>query len=210
MTKTRVGVLLSGRGSNLQALIDAQGPYCPYEIVAVGANNPDAGGLQRARDAGIDAFTLDHRPFGKDRAAFEQQLDKELRARNVELIALAGFMRVLTPFFVGAWTQRLINIHPSLLPSFPGLDTHARAIAAGAKLHGCSVHWVTEGVDTGPIIGQAAVHVGPEDTPDTLAARVLVAEHVLYPACLALVCNGPSLAAPQDEDREIFLNAWRA
>ena len=208
MSKTRVGVLLSGRGSNLQALIDAQGPYCPYEIVAVGANHPDAGGLSRARDAGIDAFALDHRPFGKDREAFEKALDAQLRERTVEIVALAGFMRVLTPFFVQAWAQRLINIHPSLLPAFPGLDTHARAIAAGAKLHGCSVHWVNEGVDTGPIIGQAAVQILPDDTPDTLAARVLVAEHVLYPACLALVCGGPHDQATPGDGGDIFLNAW--
>ena len=193
MTHKRVAVLLSGRGSNLQALIDAQGPLCPYEIVVVVSNTPGAAGLDRAREAGIEAAALDHRAFGKDRAAFEQSLDAFLRSRDIVLVALAGFMRVLTPFFVNAWANRLINIHPSLLPSFPGLHTHARAIAAGAKLGGCSVHWVTEGVDAGPIIGQAAVPILPGDTPETLAARTLDAEHMLYPACLALVCGGAPL-----------------
>jgi formyltetrahydrofolate-dependent phosphoribosylglycinamide formyltransferase len=210
VSRKRVGVLLSGRGSNLQALIDAQGPFCPYEIAVAMANNGDAGGLEKARAAGIEAVAIDHRPFGKDRAAFEAQLDAALRARGVDLVALAGFMRVLTPSFVNAWAGRLVNIHPSLLPALPGLDTHARAIAAGAKLHGCSVHWVTEGVDAGPIIGQAAVPVMPDDTPDTLAARVLAAEHVLYPACLALVCDEAAGASAREAPGAIFMNAWKA
>ncbi len=209
MTKTRVGVLLSGRGSNLPALMGAQGPYCPYEIVVIASNKPEAPGLQRARDAGIDTLALDHRPFGKDRAAFEQAFDTQLRAHDVQFIALAGFMRVFTPFFVDAWAQRMINIHPSLLPAFVGVDTHARAIAEGAKLHGCTVHWVTEGLDAGPIIGQAAVPVLPGDTPDALAARVLAAEDVLYPACLALACGGATEEPPLPAERAIFLNAWR-
>jgi phosphoribosylglycinamide formyltransferase-1 len=185
---TRVGVLIAGAGSNLQALIDVQAPDGAYAIVAVAANNPDAYGLTRARAAGITATAIDHRPFGKDREAFERALDAWLRAEGVEFIALAGFMRVLSPFFVRAWAGRMINIHPSLLPLFPGLNTHARALEAGVKLHGCSVHWVNEGVDAGAIIGQAGVPVLPGDTPDTLGARVLGAEHRLYPACLSIAC----------------------
>lgn len=205
MTKTRVAVLVSGHGSNLQALLDARGPLCPYEIVVVGANKPDAGGLARARDAGVATFAVDHRPFGRDRAAFEQALDAEIRAHDVGLVALAGFMRVLTPVFVSAWAERLLNIHPSLLPLFPGLDTHARALAAGVKVHGCTVHWVTEGVDAGAPLGQAVVPVLPGDDAETLAARVLGAEHVLYPACLALACGG----APFSDGAGLLLNAWR-
>jgi formyltetrahydrofolate-dependent phosphoribosylglycinamide formyltransferase len=207
VSKTRVGVLISGRGSNLGALLDAQGPFCPYEIAVVGANNPEAAGLQRAAEAGVVTFAIDHRPFGKDRAAFERALDAELRQHEVALVALAGFMRVLTPFFVNAWAGKLLNIHPSLLPAFPGLDTHARALAAGVKVHGCSVHWVTEGVDAGAPIGQAVVPVLPGDTPEVLAARVLDAEHVLYPACLALACGGDD-AERQSETTRLFLNAW--
>lgn len=206
MTRKRVAVLISGRGSNLQALIDAQGPFCPYEIVVVVSNKPGVAGLDRAREAGIEATAIEHRAFGTDREGFERALDAYLRDRNVELVALAGFMRVLTGYFVGAWAGKLINIHPSLLPAFPGLDTHARAIAAGAKLAGCSVHWVTEGVDTGPIIGQAAVPVLDGDTPETLTARTLDAEHVLYPACLALVCGGAPLS-PGDA-QPMFANAF--
>lgn len=208
MTKRRVGALISGRGSNLQALLDAQGPFCPYEITVVIANNTDAGGLARAREAGVEAIAIDHRAFGKDRAAFEARLDAELRARSIEMVALAGFMRMLTPFFVTAWAARLINIHPSLLPALPGLDTHARAIAAGAKLHGCTVHWVTEGVDAGPIIGQAAVPVLPGDTVGDLSERVLRAEHVLYPACLALLCADGADATGAPGGDALFMNAW--
>lgn len=206
MTRKRVAVLISGRGSNLQALIDAQGAFCPYEIVLVVSNIAGVQGLERAAAAGIETAAIEHKPFGKDREAFERALDARLRAANVELVALAGFMRVLTGFFVGAWANRLINIHPSLLPSFPGLHTHARAIEAGVKLAGCTVHWVTEGVDTGPIVGQAAVPVMPGDTPETLAARTLDAEHVLYPACLALVCGGAAVAP--SEAQPMLVNAY--
>ncbi|MEJ0059162.1 MAG: phosphoribosylglycinamide formyltransferase [Terricaulis sp.] len=181
----RVGVLISGRGSNLQALLDAQGPETPYRIELVIANNPEAGGLDRARAAGVEARALDHRPYKKDREAFERDLDAMLRARKIEIVALAGFMRVLTPFFVRAWHERLVNIHPSLLPAFPGTDTHARALAAGVKEHGATVHLVTEEVDSGPILGQSRVPVFPEDTPATLAERVLQIEHRLYPQALA-------------------------
>lgn len=206
MTRKRVAVLISGRGSNLQALIDAQGPFCPYEIVLVVSNIAGVQGLERAAEAGIETAAIEHKPFGKDREAFERALDARLRAANIELVALAGFMRVLTGFFVGAWANRLINIHPSLLPSFPGLHTHARAIEAGAKLAGCTVHWVTEGVDTGPIIGQAAVPIYPGDTPEALATRTLDAEHVLYPACLALVCGGAPVAPA--EAQPMLVNAY--
>jgi formyltetrahydrofolate-dependent phosphoribosylglycinamide formyltransferase len=206
MRRKRVAVLLSGRGSNLQALIDAQGPTCPYEIVVVASNVAGVLGLDRARNAGIEAVAIEHRAFGKDRAAFERALDAFLRDRNVELVALAGFMRVLTGYFVTAWAGRLVNIHPSLLPAFPGLHTHARAIEAGARLAGCTVHWVTEGVDAGPIIGQAAVPVLRDDTAETLAARTLEAEHALYPACLSLICGGASVAP--DAARPMLINAF--
>lgn len=185
-----VGVLISGRGSNLQALIDAaQDPAYPAEIVVVISNRPGAAGLQRAAEAGIEALTIDHRDYA-DRPAFEAALTEALEARGVQLVCQAGFMRVVTSGFVGHWRDRLINIHPSLLPAFPGLDTHARALAAGVRLHGCSVHFVRETVDEGPIIGQAAVPVLPGDDADRLAARVLTAEHRLYPHCLKLVAEG--------------------
>lgn len=196
MSRLPVAVLISGRGSNLQALIAAQAAGAPYEIRLVLSNRPEAGGLDHARAAGIEALAIDHRPFGKDRAAHEREIDAALRARGISLVALAGYMRVLTPLLVGAWAGRMLNIHPSLLPAFPGLDTHARALAAGVKLHGCTVHWVSEGVDDGPILGQAAVPVLSDDTPESLAARVLTAEHTLYPACLAMVAGGDKPPAP--------------
>lgn len=185
-----VGVLISGRGSNLQALIDAaRDPAYPAEIAVVISNRPGAAGLKRAEDAGIETVTIDHRAY-PDRPSFEAALTEALEARGIELVCQAGFMRVVTAGFVGHWRDRLINIHPSLLPAFPGLDTHARALAAGVRLHGCSVHFVRETVDEGPIIGQAAVPVLPGDDPDSLAARVLTAEHRLYPICLRLVAEG--------------------
>src|SRR5262249_27385760 len=146
-------VLISGRGSNLQALLDAK--QDAYEIKLVISNNADAYGLERARSAGVEALVIDHRPFKKDREAFERAVDAELGARAIHLVALAGFVRVLTPFFVRAWAGHLVNIHPSLLPKYPGVDTHARAIAADDAEAGCSVHLVTEGVDEGPVLGQA-------------------------------------------------------
>ena len=181
--KVPVAVLISGRGSNLQALLDAK--QDAYEIKLVISNNADAYGLERARKAGVETLVIDHRPFKKDREAFERAVDAELGARQIELLALAGFMRVLTPFFVRAWAGHLVNIHPSLLPKYPGVDTHARAIAADDAEAGCSVHLVTEGVDEGPVLGQARCPILPGDTPDTLAARVLECEHKLYPECLA-------------------------
>ena len=187
MTRRRVAVLVSGRGSNLQALLDAAAaPDYPAEIVLVVSNVAGVRSLDRAQKAGVPAEVLSHRDF-PDREAFERALSRRLEQAGVELVCQAGFMRILTPWFVARWHNRLINIHPSLLPAFPGLDTHARALAAGVKLHGCSVHFVRAEVDDGPIIGQAAVPVLTEDSPDRLAARVLQAEHQLYPHCLKLV-----------------------
>jgi phosphoribosylglycinamide formyltransferase-1 len=186
VTRKKLGILISGRGSNMEALLKAaQTPDWPCEPVLVLANKPDAGGLEKARSFGVATAAVDHKLYGKDREAFEQAMHAELRAAGVELIALAGFMRVLTPWFVGQWAGRLINIHPSLLPKYPGVDTHRRCLEAGDAVHGCTVHQVTVGVDEGPVIGQAEIDVQPGDTPDTLAARVLKAEHLLYPRCLA-------------------------
>jgi phosphoribosylglycinamide formyltransferase-1 len=181
--KKRVAVLISGRGSNLQALLDAK--QDAYEIVLVVSNVPGAGGLDRARAVGVEAVALDHKPYGKNREAFERDLDALLVERNIEIVALAGFMRVLTPYFVNAWKGRLINIHPSLLPKYPGVHTHARALEAGDVEHGCTVHLVVEEVDSGEILGQTRMPIVAGDTPETLAERVLALEHELYPACLA-------------------------
>lgn len=190
MAALKVAVLISGRGSNLQSLIDAQAdPGYPAEIVAVISNVPDAPGLIRAARAGIPTQVIDHKKFD-GREAFEEALNTALEETGAELICLAGFMRLLTPGFVEKWQDRLINIHPSLLPAFKGLDTHARALATGAKLHGCTVHYVRFDMDTGPIVGQAAVPVLPDDDEARLAARVLAAEHRLYPRCLQLIAEG--------------------
>jgi len=190
VSRLRLGVLASGRGSNLQALIDAaRDPAYPAEIALVLANVPGAAALGRAEAAGIPAETLAHRGF-PSREAFERAVDARLRAAGVELVCLAGFMRVLTPWFVEAWRDRLVNIHPSLLPSFPGLDTHARALAAGVRLHGCTVHLVRADVDAGPILVQAAVPVLPDDDEARLAARVLAAEHRCYPLAVRLIAEG--------------------
>lgn len=190
MRRVRVGALISGRGSNLQALLDAvRAPDCAFEIVLAISNKPNVQGLERAAAAGVPTAVLPHRDFA-GREAFEQAMTAELEAAGAELVAQAGFMRVVTGAFVARWRDRLVNIHPSLLPAFPGLDTHARALAAGVKLHGCTVHLVRETVDQGPILGQAAVPVLPDDDPSTLAARVLLAEHRLYPLCLGLLATG--------------------
>ncbi len=183
MSKRRVAVLISGRGSNLQALLDAT--QDAYDIALVVSNVPGAAGLDRAREAGVEAVALDHKPYGKNREAFERDLDALLVERNIEIVALAGFMRVLTPYFVNAWKGRLINIHPSLLPKYPGINTHARALEAGDTEHGCTVHLVVEEVDSGEILGQATMAIRAEDTPETLAERVLTLEHELDPRCLA-------------------------
>ncbi|HEY3813036.1 MAG TPA: phosphoribosylglycinamide formyltransferase [Caulobacteraceae bacterium] len=187
--RVKVGVLISGRGSNMAALIDAaRDPAYPAEIVVVITNRPLAPGLDLARAMGVEALAIDHQPYGKDAASretHERAMDAALRDRGVEVVCLAGYMRVLTPWFVRAWSGRMLNIHPSLLPHFPGLDTHRRALEAGHAEAGCTVHLVTEGVDEGPILGQARVPILPEDTAETLAARVVEAEHVLYPRTLA-------------------------
>jgi phosphoribosylglycinamide formyltransferase-1 len=189
--KRRVAVLISGRGSNMASLVDAaRGPDYPAEIVLVLSNRPDAAGLERARDAGIEARAIDHRLFGRDRAAHEAAINAALTAAGVEIVCLAGYLRLLTPLLVDVWRGRMLNIHPSLLPAFPGLHTHARAIAAGVKLHGCTVHLVTQQMDEGPILAQAAVPVLEGDTEDVLADRVLVREHVIYPAALAAFASG--------------------
>jgi phosphoribosylglycinamide formyltransferase-1 len=189
--RKRTAILISGRGSNMVALIEAaRDPAYPAEIALVVSNNPDALGLARAREAGITTAAIDHRPFGKDRAGFEVALQSVLDAHAIELVCLAGFMRLLTAEFVAKWQGRMINIHPALLPAFKGLDTHARAIAAGAKTHGATVHFVAPEMDSGPIIAQAAVPVLADDTPQTLAARVIVVEHKIYPAALRAVAGG--------------------
>jgi phosphoribosylglycinamide formyltransferase-1 len=190
MTRKRVGVLISGRGSNLQALIDAsQASDYPAEIVAVIANVPGAQGLARAEAAAIPTLTINHKGF-PSRDAFDAALDEALKAARVEMLCNAGFMRLHTPGFVECWRDRHLNIHPSLLPAFRGLDTHARVIEAGCKLSGCTVHFVRSEMDHGPVVAQAAVPVLGDDTPDSLAARVLEAEHRLYPHALALVASG--------------------
>jgi phosphoribosylglycinamide formyltransferase-1 len=190
VARLRVAVLVSGRGSNLQALIDAcASDAFPAEIVAVISNNPGAAGLERARRAGIPATVVDHRQFA-DRTAFDAALQAALDEAKAAFVCLAGFMRLLTPGFVATWRDRMINIHPSLLPAFPGLDTHARALAAGVRFAGCTVHFVRDETDTGPIVVQAAVPVLPGDTAETLAARVLEAEHRAYPLALRLVAEG--------------------
>jgi phosphoribosylglycinamide formyltransferase 1 len=190
MSRRRVAILISGRGSNMAALIEAakQADY-PAEIVLVISNNPEAAGLARAREADIPTAVVDHKPYGKDRAAFERALTSELAAREVELICLGGFMRLFTPGFVAHWAERMLNIHPSLLPAFKGLDPHGQALAAGVRISGATVHFVEPETDSGPIIAQAAVPVLDGDTTETLAARVLAAEHRIYPLALKLVAQ---------------------
>jgi phosphoribosylglycinamide formyltransferase-1 len=188
--KKRVGILISGRGSNMASLIQAaRAPGYPVDIACVFSNRPDAEGLKRAQAEGVPAITIDHKTFA-DRRSFELALDAALREFNVDIVACAGFMRIMTPPFVERWQDRMINIHPSLLPAFPGLDTHERALAAGVKIAGCTVHVVRPDVDDGPIIAQAAVPVLDWDTAETLAERVLQAEHKLYPHALALFATG--------------------
>jgi phosphoribosylglycinamide formyltransferase-1 len=183
--RRRVAILISGGGSNMEALArDMADPAHPAEACLVLANDPRAGGLARAAALGLAAECVDHRAFAGDRRAFEAALMRPIAASGADILCLAGFMRVLTPGFIAAWAGRLLNIHPSILPLFPGLDTHARALAAGMAVHGCTVHEVTADLDAGPILGQAVVPVEPGDTPATLAARVLPMEHRLYPAVL--------------------------
>ncbi|GBQ26828.1 phosphoribosyl glycinamide formyltransferase [Acetobacter estunensis NRIC 0472] len=187
--KTPIAILISGRGSNMRSLIAAcAAPDFPARVALVLSNKDDAAGLDYARECGITADAIPHKAFGKDREAHERAVDARLREAGVEFICLAGYMRLLTPFLTDAWAERMINIHPSLLPLFPGTHTHERVLEAGVRIHGCTVHHVTAGMDEGPIIAQAAVPVFPDaDTPDDLAARVLVQEHLLYPAALRKV-----------------------
>ena len=188
--RKRAAILISGRGSNMAALIEAaRDPSYPVEIAAVISNRPEAPGLARAREAGLIAEAIDHKAFAS-RSDFEAALEARLEAHVVDLVVLAGFMRLMTAPFVQSWAGRMINIHPALLPAFPGLATHERALEAGVRLHGCTVHYVTPGMDEGPIIAQAAVPVLPGDTASDLAARVLHAEHRLYPTALARVARG--------------------
>jgi phosphoribosylglycinamide formyltransferase-1 len=190
MTRKRVAILISGRGSNMAALIAAAGANHPAEIALVASNRPDAAGLARAAAAGIPTRVVDHRAFGTDREAFERALQAELESHQIEILCLAGFMRLLTPWFVGRWPGRLLNVHPALLPSFKGLDTHRRALAAGVRIHGASVHLVVPEMDAGPIIVQGAIAVGDDDSAETLGARVLEVEHRIYPLALQLIAEG--------------------
>jgi phosphoribosylglycinamide formyltransferase-1 len=188
--RARVGVLISGSGTNLQALIEAAAePDFPAEIVLVISNRPGAGGLQRASSAGITNLVINHQDFD-GRAPFDAALNKALQSAGCQIICLAGFMRILTPDFINGWAGQMLNIHPSLLPSFPGLHTHHRALDASARIAGCTTHLVTPELDSGPILAQAVVPVLADDTTDTLAARVLKQEHRIYPQTLRLLAEG--------------------
>lgn len=189
MSRLSLAILISGRGSNMDRLLQATtAPDYPAMPQLVLSNRPAAEGLERAHHFGVETIAIDHKAYDT-REAFERAMHDALTANSIEIIALAGFMRVLTPWFVEQWSDRMINIHPSLLPKYPGLDTHARAIEAGDAEAGCSVHWVSEGVDQGSVISQARVPVKSGDTPQTLADRVLIAEHDLYPKALAEACR---------------------
>jgi phosphoribosylglycinamide formyltransferase 1 len=190
MSRKRVAILISGRGSNMTALVEAaKAADYPAEIALVVSNRADAAGLATAALAGVITAVLDHKPFGKDRAAFEAALQTILDQHRIELICLGGFMRLFTAPFVARWQGRMINIHPSLLPSFPGLDPHGQAIRAGVTISGATVHFVIPETDAGPIIMQAAVPVASDDTGEALAARVLQAEHRIYPQALRLLAE---------------------
>jgi phosphoribosylglycinamide formyltransferase-1 len=191
MSRKRVAVLISGRGSNMAALIEAaKDETYPAEIALVLSNRPDAGGLATARAAGIATEVIDHTAYGKDRAAFDAAMQAMLEKCRIDIVCLAGFMRLLTPELVGHWPGRVLNIHPALLPAFKGLDTHKRALEAGAKIHGATVHFVVAELDSGPIIAQGAVAVHADDSEAALAARVLAVEHRIYPLALKLVAQG--------------------
>src|SRR5260221_13791548 len=189
--KRRTAILISGRGSNMAALIEAaKSADFPAEIVAVISNRADVGGLETARASGIATSVIESKPFGKDRAAFEAVLQRTLDENNVELICLGGFMRLFTAEFVQAWYGRMLNIHPSLLPLFPGLDPHGQALQTGVKISGATVHFVIPETDAGPIVVQGAVAVADDDTPERLAARILEIEHRIYPEALRLLATG--------------------
>jgi phosphoribosylglycinamide formyltransferase-1 len=205
MIGRRIGVLISGRGSNMVSLIEAaKAPDYPAVVAVVVANRPEAAGLERARAAGIETVVIDHKAYSS-REGFEQALDAALAERSLDLICLAGFMRVLTPWFVARWAGRVLNIHPSLLPLFRGTRTHERALAAGVLVHGCTVHFVVADLDAGPILAQAAVPVVPGDTAESLADRVLAQEHVLYPRGVRMVCSG---MAHLEGGRVLFTSSW--
>jgi phosphoribosylglycinamide formyltransferase 1 len=199
MMRKRVAILISGRGSNMAALIDAaKAPDYPAEIVLVVSNRPDALGLLHARKAGIATALVDHRAFGTDREGFERAIDAELNDHRIDLVCLAGFMRLFTPWFVTRWSGRMLNIHPALLPEFKGLHTHRRALEAGTKCHGATVHFVAAEMDSGPIILQEGVPVLDGDTEETLSRRVLEAEHRIYPEALRRVAEGRVAFTPPD------------
>ena len=188
--RRRVAILISGRGSNMSALIEAaRAPDFPASIAVVVSNKADALGVAKARDAGIPVEIVESRPFGKDRVAFEKALQAVLDQRSIDLVCLAGFMRLFTPEFVQRWHGRMLNIHPSLLPSFPGLDPHGQALRAGVKISGATVHFVTPDTDAGPIVMQGAVAVKDDDTAQTLSERILTIEHRIYPAAVRLVAD---------------------
>jgi phosphoribosylglycinamide formyltransferase-1 len=189
--KRRVAILISGRGSNMAALIQAAAAEdFPAEIAVVISNRADAGGLEKARASGVAALTIESKPFGRDRAAFEAVLQSALDQHRIDLICLGGFMRLLTAEFVQRWHGRMLNIHPSLLPAFPGLEPQAQALRAGVKISGATVHFVIPATDAGPILMQGAVAVRDDDTPQTLETRILAIEHRIYPAALRLVAGG--------------------
>ena len=201
MQKKRTAILISGRGSNMMSLVEAAArPGYPAEIVAVIANRPDAAGIPWADSRGLPTRIVDHKAY-PNRPAFEAALQTALVEVRAEMVCLAGFMRVLTPGFVGVWQGRMLNIHPSLLPSFKGLHTHEQALAAGVKVAGCTVHFVVPEMDAGPIVAQAAVPVHHADTAETLARRILALEHVIYPDALRLVASG---VAHMQGDRVVF------
>jgi len=190
MAKLKVAILISGRGSNMRALLDAcLDGLVAAEVVLVASNRADAAGLQVAASAGVPTAVVDHRAF-PDRPTFEEALHRRIVESGAGLVCLAGFMRLLTDAFVSRWHDRLVNIHPSLLPAFKGLHTHERAIGAGVRFHGCTVHFVRPAMDAGPILGQAVVPVAPDDTPEVLAARVLEQEHRLYVEALGWIADG--------------------
>jgi len=202
MTRKRVAVLISGRGSNMAALIEAaKARDYPAEIVLVVSNRPDAAGLARARETGIATALVDHTPYGEDREAFERALDAQLTAYRIDIVCLAGFMRLLSPWFVGRWNGRLLNIHPALLPQFKGLHTHRRALDAGVERHGATVHFVVPEMDSGPIVMQESVPVIDGDTEETLAARVLALEHRIYPQALRLLAEGRATLSASGDNK---------
>lgn len=205
MSKLKLAVMISGRGSNLQALIDACAtPGYPAEIILVLSNRPDAKGLDRAAQAGIPTKVIDHKNF-TDRATFDAEMTAAMEAAGTDLVCLAGFMRLLSDEFVDHWRDRMINIHPSLLPAFKGLEVQDRVLARGARFAGCTVHYVRKEMDTGPIIVQAVVPVLAEDTPDDLAARILVREHEIYPLAVRLIAEGR--VTIDEKDRAVIAGA---